>query len=47
MHTDLGPPGNESVVSRMRRAIMDDRITAALMAAIALMGVVSVVWLSY
>jgi hypothetical protein len=47
MHTDFGPPRNESVVSRMRRSIMDDRISAALMAAIALMCVVSVVWLSY
>ena len=47
MHTDLGLPGNESVVSRIRRSIMDDRISAALIAAIALMGVVSVVWLSY
>ena len=47
MHTDLGLPGNESVVSRIRRSIRDDRISAALIAAIALMGVVSVVWLSY
>lgn len=47
MHTDDDPPGNESVVSKLRRAIMEDRISAALMAAIALMGVVSVVWLSY
>jgi hypothetical protein len=47
MHTDDDPLGNESVISRMRRAVSDDRIRAALMAAIALMCVVSVVWLSY
>lgn len=47
MHTDVGPPENESVVSRMRRAVSDERIRAALIAGIALMCVVSVVWLSY
>ena len=47
MHTDFGPRGNESVFARMRQAVSDDRIRAALIAAIALMCVVSVVWLSY
>ena len=47
MHTDYGTPENASLFSGMRRAVSDDRIRAVLRAAIVLMCVVSVVWLTY